>query len=30
MQKLKVYQSLWAMELRGPDGFEQAMRPGFK
>lgn len=22
MQNLKVYQSLWAMELRGPDGFE--------
>ncbi len=22
MQKLKVYQSLWAMELRQPDGFE--------
>lgn len=30
MQKLKVYQSLWAMELRGPDGFEYSDEERFK
>ncbi len=30
MQKLKVYQSLWAMELRRPDGFEWTDEERFK
>lgn len=30
MQKLKVYQSLWAMELRRPDGFEWSDEARFK
>ncbi len=30
MQKLKVYQSLWAMELRQPDGFEWTNEERFK
>ena len=30
MQKLKVYQSLWAMELRGPDGFEHSDETRFQ
>ncbi len=30
MQKLRVYQSLWAMELRGPDGFEWSNEERFK
>ena len=30
MQKLKVYQSLWAMELRGPNGFEHSDEERFQ
>ena len=30
MQKLRVYQSLWAMELRRPDGFEYTAEQRFK
>ena len=30
MQKLRVYQSLWAMELRRPDGFEWTNEERFK
>ncbi|MEP3889805.1 MAG: sugar phosphate isomerase/epimerase [Hellea sp.] len=30
MQKLKIYQSLWAMELRRPDGFEWTDDERFK
>lgn len=30
MQKLKVYQSLWAMELRGLDGFEHSDETRFQ
>jgi len=30
MQKLDIYQSLWAMELRRPDGFEWAIEKKFE
>src|SRR5260221_11332705 len=30
MQKLEVYQSLWAMELRRPDGKERALEESFE
>ena len=30
MQKLKIYQSLWAMQQRGPDGFEFGDELAFK
>jgi len=30
MQKLKIYQSLWAMQLRGPDGIEFGDEKSFK
>lgn len=30
MQRLEVFQSLWAMELRRPDGFERAVAENFQ
>ncbi len=30
MQTLKIYQSLWAMQLRGPDGYEHGDQKSFK
>lgn len=30
MQTLKIYQSLWAMELRRPDGFEHSDEERFE